>query len=653
MSNVSIPIAIVHHANQYLITNGYNNRPGIKDIIGPPDASTGLRAVLDLHSQYNIPFHLHISGTFIEACAWFDPLFLEEIVELRESGLVEIIGSAYAQNIMPLFDSEHNRCQIEEELHLIEKWLGGNVSEVTGFWIPERVWNTKKLANVLTDTSLANGGFQYTLLDDRLFLSKNSQKNYDKDPRFMPELFEAYRTKDSRELIALPISTEMRLTIPQETEMHEQRLNTLMAYVYQEIKKGRDVIAIYGDDMEKVAAVPPWNPKAIQYYRQFLEWLTNKPNVTPVLLRSWITNHNIHPPRTVQTGTYRELETEFGAGEDYLNWAQSKAWAPYQRYLIDTWEKVKTLSSTPAKQSPLFDLARKHLLACAYETAWHDAPNSIHTDPNSDAGEALPAPWARAVASHARAAALIMEAIKWEKDHKTAEFVHCDVTDLDNDGHKEIILRNNTLAAVISPRFGGRIVYLFSYDDKGKLIIGNPTDDWNWLEELNDFMDVPMNHPGALADYGFEHDTYEILSLSIKENQEIELVLVNKEPTSSANGLTKRFVLKKGSNEIHIDYENIPSNILPLSLDIGLSPDYLQLLRNGRSEIIPYQNKNKRGFQNGNIICWIAPVSNHLIWRMPRTPIFGHGFCLSLTMTKTSGSIALGVEQTGYKKEDQ
>lgn len=68
--------AIVHHANQYLITNGYLNRPGISEIIGPPDASYGLRAVMYLHSLYNIPFHLHISGTFIEACAWYDPLFL-------------------------------------------------------------------------------------------------------------------------------------------------------------------------------------------------------------------------------------------------------------------------------------------------------------------------------------------------------------------------------------------------------------------------------------------------------------------------------------------------------------------------------------------------------------------------------------------------
>ncbi|PEJ25052.1 hypothetical protein CN689_26445 [Peribacillus butanolivorans] len=648
MSGPSIPIAIVHHANQYLITNGYDNRPGIDEIIGPPDATSGLRAVFDLHSQYNIPFHLHISGTFIEACAWFDPLFLEEIVELRKSGLVEIIGSTYSQNIMPLFDREHNRYQVEEELRLFETWLGSEISEVTGFWVPERVWNTQKLANVITDTSLPNGGFQYVLVDDRLILSNASRGNFDLNPRFIPELFEAHRIEGSQGLIALPLSYEMRLSVPLETEKHEQRLNILMSQMQQEIMNGRDVIAIYGDDMEKVAGIPPWNPLAVEHYRCFLEWLINRQDVTPILLQSWLASHKIQPQRPIETGTYRELATEFGAGEDYMNWANSQAWAPYQRFLIKTWEELKKLSSKTNPQSSLLVLARKHFLACTYETGWHDAPNSIHSDPDSG-GVPLPAPWARAVASHVRATSILMEAVKWENDCDNSSLIHAFEVDLDNDGHKEVILRNNVFAAVISPRFGGRIIYLFFYNEgDGQLIVGNPSDDWNWLEELNDFMDVPMNHPGALADYGFEHDTYDLLSLTIKEDQEVELVIVNKQSNSAAYGMTKHFLLKKGQGEINIKYDHIPSNILPLSLDIGLSPDYLRLLREGRSDILPYQNENKRGFQNGKVISWVSLKSENIIWRMPRIPIFGHGFCLGLTVTSTSASFCLGAEFSSY-----
>ncbi|MCM3727258.1 hypothetical protein M3226_16385 [Neobacillus cucumis] len=646
MSGLSIPLAIVHHANQYLITNGYDNRPGIEEIIGPPDASSGLRAIFDLHSQYDIPFHLHISGTFIEACAWYDPLFLEEIAELRKSGLVEVIGSTYAQNIMPLFDHEHNRYQVEEELDLIEKWLGGDVTDVKGFWVPERVWNTQKLANILTNNTLQNGGFQYVLIDDRLILPDSPRRNYDLNPCFIPELFEAYHIKGSRDLIALPLSQEMRLSIPLETKMHEQRLNVLLSYMQQELVKGRDVIAIYGDDMEKVAGIPPWNPHAIHYYQRFLDWLIGKKEVTTVLLQSWLASHNIQPPRPIATGTYRELAIDFGAGEDYMNWANSKAWSPYQRSLIEKWEEFNKLSVKTTYPSSLLELARKHILACTYETGWHDAPNSIHSDRDSNA-VALPAHWARAVASHVRAASILMEAEKWRKDQDRTSLVHAFIEDLDNDGHKEVIIRNHVLAAVISPRFGGRINYLFFYDkNDGQLVIGNPSDDWNWLEELNDFMDIPMNHPGALADYGFERDTYEIQSLTIKEDQEVELVLVNKQPNSAAHGLMKHFLLKKGQSEISITYNNIPDNLLPLSLDIGLSPDYLRLLREGRSAIVPYQYKSKRGFKNGKVISWVSPKSENTVWRVPRYPIFGHGFCIGLKLTSNSASFCLGVESS-------
>ena len=41
------------------------------------------------------------------------------------------------------------------------------------------------------------------------------------------------------------------------------------------------------------------------------------------------------------------------------------------------------------------------------------------------------------------------------------------------------------------------------------MVVGNPCDDWNWMEELNRYMDVPKNHPGAFADLGFEHDAYD------------------------------------------------------------------------------------------------------------------------------------------------
>src|SRR5262245_59744894 len=46
---VPISFALVHHANQYLITDGYANREGISDIVGSESNETGILAVLAVH----------------------------------------------------------------------------------------------------------------------------------------------------------------------------------------------------------------------------------------------------------------------------------------------------------------------------------------------------------------------------------------------------------------------------------------------------------------------------------------------------------------------------------------------------------------------------------------------------------------------------
>src|SRR6266571_1919910 len=68
-------LAIVHHANQYIVTDGYDNRVGISGIVGTSSSQTGLLRVLKLHERYRVPFSLHISGTFLESLTWHSPEF--------------------------------------------------------------------------------------------------------------------------------------------------------------------------------------------------------------------------------------------------------------------------------------------------------------------------------------------------------------------------------------------------------------------------------------------------------------------------------------------------------------------------------------------------------------------------------------------------
>ncbi|NHN28991.1 hypothetical protein [Paenibacillus agricola] len=639
MSTIRVPIAIVHHGNQYLITNGYLNRPGIAETIGLTDGSSGLRAVLDLHCRYDIPFHLHISGTFIEACAWYDPIFLEEISDLWKAGLVELIGSTYSQNIMTLSDREFNRWQLEEELRLYQTWLGVDPSTVKGFWIPERVWDTDHLAATVTDTSLCNGGFRYILADDRLLLQGAERSRFDQRRSFDSHLYKPCSVQGTTGLIALPLSTEMRLNVPFHAVANEAKLDTIIDSLLQATASGQTTVAIYGDDMEKAAGIPPmWSSNSIEQYQRFLQWIKGRQDVEPVLLGDWLKNSLSMPVRTVGPGTYLELAGRFGAGEDYSGWAGSAAWAPYKKMLQQACDTVSH-AHQHGTASNMLELAKKHVMASAYETGWHD--------PVTSWADATPAPWARALASHARAAYVLLEAARWEQDTEQPDVLQMRVEDIDGDGYEEVILRNHVFAVVITPRHGGRILYAFFFRAKqGRLFIGNPSDDWNLLEELNCFMDNPMNHPGALADYGFEHDLYEIETAHSAEGSLLELVLVNRQEDSAAYGLRKQFTLKKGESRIKIRYTQVPPAILPLSTDIGLSPDYLRLLREGQKSITSYQDGGKRGFRSCSLLAWVYPETADVRWRIPRAPVFGHGFCISLSIAAVDGSFYLGADAT-------
>lgn len=498
----AVPVAVVQHANQYLITNGYTNRPGITEILGTP-GDRGLRAVVKLHAAYQVPLNLHLSGTLIEAIAWHDPKFLEEIRALVSDGLIEIVGSTYAQNIMPLFSAAHNRWQIIEALKLYTRWFGIAPSEVKVFWPPERVWNTSRLAPVLADSTLPNGGYDAVLLDDRILLPPAKRRWFDATMETVPALFQARPIVRGRGLIVLPLSRMARLSVPFETPVHRQNFASLIASA-SDFSKGS--IIIYGDDMEKCSAIAPWNPAGVRWYEAFLRFLTRQDEVEVVLLTPWLrSQQSLGEAWPVAPGTYKELACDFGAGESYSAWAEGNKWKPYARILKRVDEVIQGSEDSCSASDALLELAKKQYAACTFETAWHDAPGSIH----GSAATARPTPWAKALAKHAAAAMVIVKARQWARARASENEASVHVIDLDEDGHEEVVLRNEYLAAVISPRFGGRLVYLFAFRrGDGALLVGNPADAWNWMEELNDYPELPPNHPGALADLGFEHDRY-------------------------------------------------------------------------------------------------------------------------------------------------
>ena len=167
---MSIAFAFVHHANQYLITEGYDNRHGLRAAVGSIESKSGFSWIGQPASPFQYSPKSSPERTLIEAIAWHQPEFLVLVRELLDMGLIELVGSCYAQNIMRFFSYEHNLKQLNEELLLYKIHLGVDPASVKVFWPPERVWDTRRMSPVLRDCRLLNHGYQYVLLDDRLLL---------------------------------------------------------------------------------------------------------------------------------------------------------------------------------------------------------------------------------------------------------------------------------------------------------------------------------------------------------------------------------------------------------------------------------------------------------------------------------------------------
>jgi starch synthase len=646
----SVGLALVHHANQHIITNGYEDRDGISRICD------GYTQLLLLHQRYGMPINLHFSGTLLESIAWHHPEFLDLVKELAADNLLALIGGAYAENIMTLFSPAFNRRQLDELLLLYSEMLDCNARKVKICWVPERVWQTNLLAPVLTDRSLANGGYRYVLLDDRLLFPTNG--SYALSPRAsfdlagpydspapassapapasaVDELARPHRIAGGSGLVMVPISANLRYWVPPRIPAH---WSLLEEFVGRAAGDQDDVLLLYADDFEKSAGVAGWE-NTLDQYHSFLRWLAERADqIAPVRLDGWLESHPVEEERSVEAGTFFELAHDWNAGEDYRGWWGSRLWSQYRSDFAIAHEAVGAAEQNGADRR-LLALARKHLLASAHETAWQDK--------REDGDGRAPAPWARAVASHARSCLVMTDAAESFSGHvgppRAIEM------DIDADGEDEIVLSNGRVYAVITPTHGGRLVYLFHRTrEGGVLVVGNPTDHWNFQEALNRYMDEPPNHPGALADIGFEHDRYMIDHL--EEGPRYAAVRLANMGLGPLSGARKGFLLPASASALFVCYE-LPAGVERIATAACLSPDYHSLLRTGRRDVRPSGGQCWRGFRNGEVLVWLAlPRGDEVAWAEPESPEAGHGLNLCVEGRAPHFDLLLGCGPTNYQR---
>jgi len=240
--------------------------------------------------------------------------------------------------------------------------------------------------------------------------------------------------------------------------------------------------------------------------------------------------------------------------------------------------------------------------------------------------------------SHCRHAAVTAAAACWAVDRDGR--AHAAILDADLDGEPDLILKNDRFFAMATPRWGGRIVALFFFGgDHDAMVVGNPCDDWNFLEDLNKFMDHPRNHPGAFADVGFENDQY---ACTILEQGERAVVrLTNVERQSAARGLEKIYEFDSSEALLTVRY-CLPEKLHEASVECALSPDYLALLRNGSKIIRAIDEPDGRGFAAGNLVITLEPDAG-LLWKKPEQEWIGHSRTLRIGAARRKFELRLRV----------
>lgn len=602
------PIAFVLHANQFVITDGYLDRDGIST------TAAGYDAVLSLHVELQIPVSLHISGPVLESLAWHRPALLSRLREHLASGWVTLIGGTYGENIMPLASPRHNRRQLRAFHEIAEDLLGVPRHLLKTAWVPERVWSTETCAAPLRDIEATGVRYERVLIDDRL-AHRLDDGHYPDSPRAafdaagpyrwhaegFPssvagrthlEGLQPYEISGGDGLVAVPITSYLRYLVPPHELEHLDLLNEIAKDV-ENAPPGS--LLVFADDLERVAGVAGWED-GLERYTAFLHWLNSSGSLRPVGLDAWCDEGQTGPEQHVDAGTYYELAHDHGSGEHYERWAFDPRWQPFAERL-DRVEAALNQAEEDHADPALCALAERLVMLGRHETAWQD--------PSSDGGRA-PAPWVRATAAHAADALPVLAAARWASEPRPLG-LRVLFADVDEDGDEEIIMCNDHLFAVFTPRHGGRLSLLVSRGTgpggQAVVVVGNPADHWNFQAELHQYMEQPSNHPGGLTVRGTGNHAYATGRIEITADQAlVELLDTEGGPD---HGLSKQIVLCADSAALVVCLQRrgLPGE---LRTSVALSPDYGSLLLNERDLMTHTEGTSWWGASSPTVDAWVA-----------------------------------------------
>lgn len=218
------------------------------------------------------------------------------------------------------------------------------------------------------------------------------------------------------------------------------------------------------------------------------------------------------------------------------------------------------------------------------------------------------------------------------------------IYDVDRDGHDELVFAHETVWCLIAPREGARVCLLAHrapdhmrsnvYPEGAAVIVGNPVDHWNFQEELNQFMDIPPGHPGALTDR-YPHRAW-VADVPYRQSDAVTVEVRPAQP--DAGTVSRCYALIAGIPALAACLHTEPGE----PIDSTLIPDYLGALHDGAAGVQPSAGCCWRGWSWSSRQCWLGFDPDQAVPVAPRWSTAGHGGPVALTSPSGHLDVLLG-----------
>ncbi len=594
-------------------------------------SGAGYYRPLDVHQAFSTPVALHITPTLASSIQWakVDPLSVRQnrdgpafngrIKQLAQGGVVDLLGSTFADHMISYFPLAFNSANVSLANDFLTNFYGGTHSSSV-FWNPERV------ADSATFSQIQGLGYSYTFIDQMRHVQKWFGRNSSLGD-------DGYRLNQVNGVKCFVINDQAATYRFQNTDNGVAL--SLRDLLQRKARSGtQDQVIVLFSQWEDFT-----NKANADAYDKNIRWIANRPwlqLVTPDQIASGAVDLSQPPDGlgdtwgSVNRGSsglakvthdYVDHATE----ENYDNWynglsgreeglrdkrfdirpgvqlAVGKSFGTLSLgtgIISDAWAQVSSLPN-----GNLANLACGTAGAAVFQTAFHNQANNdlskystgayIYPDTSSQ----TLAGFAKVAQSQFRNTAVFGRVHAWSVaaiagNYNGASFTES--SDVDLDGEGEYLLYNDRLIAVFE-RIGGRLIGAWVRDPRTNAIhqaVGNPLGYAGSEDETEGGTNITGGAVGAYRTSGFKdwfangapnalayvNDLYTATPLATGWTF-----------TSTDGRIAKSITLAAGTSSLSASY-SLGSGVGPLYVRFGLSPNLNDLLLSGQSNLTPLAN---------------------------------------------------------------